>query len=564
MPALASEGLRVTVAIDGIEGEELENVKVHLGYDNFVSNQQREISIRRWYKNSSKRIKKSLQALGYYSVDVESDYTKEQGEVQIAFAVELNQPVLISRVEAKVTGEGEGDSSFKEVISRFNELKDKKLRHDSYENLKNNLANVAIEKGYFDSQFITKKIDVYPEKQSAVITIEFASGKRYRFGEVVFDKSRLSDDFLKSFVSFKYADYYDAQKIIELRSKLLSSQYFSSVSVVRGDKQGDNLELPIIVNYDIKPRYKYDFGIGFGTDTGGRVSFGFEDRLVNSFGHHYSLFSEISQKQQNAGFEYIYPLDDPLKELYKFNLSYDREDIDFAKTRALTTGIERVSIKKNDWTKTRFLRYMQEKSYIAEQDVNASLLMPGINWLQSYSNDFKYPTKGWLGNINLMGSIESVGSDFSLLHARARFKFIHSLLPGMRLLLRTELGGMYIDESDYNNVPLSLRFFAGGDKSVRGYDYKHLSPESNGYKIGGKYLVVGSAEVDYKIAENWAVATFIDHGSAINNIKDELESGIGIGLRWFSPVGPVRLDLAVPQDEQADNFRIHFSVGPDL
>ena len=564
MSAFASEEMRVNVDIDGIEGEELENVKVHLGYNDFTSNLQREISIRRWYKNSSKRIKKSLQALGYYSVDVESNYTKEQEEVKIAFAIELNQPIIINYVDAKVSGEGKADLAFMKVIKLFSDLKGQQLRHDIYENLKNNLANIAIEKGYFDSEFKTKKIDVYPDKQSATVIVDFYSGERYRFGEVIFDESRLSNQFLNSFVSFKNADYYDAQKIIELRSKLLSSQYFSSVSVVRGDRHDNEIQLPIIVNYDLKPRYKYDFGIGYGTDAGARVSLGFEDRLVNSLGHHYSLFSEISQKKQNAGFEYIYPLDDPLHDLYKFNITYDREDIDFAETRALIAGVERVSIKKNDWTRTNFLRYIHEKSYIAEQEVTASLLLPGTNWLQSHSNDFKYPTKGWMGSINLMGGIESVGSDFTLLHARARFKNIHSILPGMRLLLRSELGGMYIDESDFDNVPLSLRFFAGGDNSVRGYDYKHLSPESNGYKVGGKYLIVGSAEVDYKLAENWAVATFIDYGGAINDIKDELEAGIGIGVRWFSPVGPVRLDLAVPQEKEADRFRIHLSIGPDL
>ncbi len=563
-PAFASDGLKVDVVISGISGEELDNVKVHLGYKDFTSNPQREISVRRWYKLSSQRILNSLQALGYYSVDIDSDYVKAENEVEISFVIDLNEPVIISFVEVVVGGDGQNDPAFQKVVESFKQLNGKRLRHDQYEALKSDLTNVAVEKGYFDSEFITKKVDVYPEKNSAVIKTKFDSKKRYRFGDVSFDQSRLDQQFLYTFVGFKKGDYYDAQKIIKLRTKLLSSQYFSSVSVVRGEKPTDSLLWPITVNYQLKPRYKYDFGIGYGTDTGGRLSFGFEDRLVNPLGHHYSIYAELSQKKQNSGFEYILPLEDPLHELYKFNIAYDREDIDFAKSRALSAGVERVRIKDNDWTRTIFLRYLHEKSYIAEREVNATLLLPGISWIQSHSNDFKYPTKGWMGNINLMGGVESVGSDFSLFHARARFKFIRKLLPGMRLLLRTELGGMYIDASDFDNVPLSLRFFAGGDKSVRGYDYKNLSPEYNGYKIGGRYLIVGSTEVDYKVKEDWAIATFFDNGGAINNLKDNLESSVGIGLRWFSPVGPVRLDLAFPQDQQAENYRFHFSIGPDL
>ncbi len=564
MPAFASEGMRVSVAIEGIEGEELDNVKVHLGYSDFTGNQQREISIRRWFKNGPKRIQKSLQALGYYSVDVESDYTKENDEIIIIFDVELNQPVIIKSVDAKITGEGQDNPSFIEVKNRFVELKGKKLRHDQYEALKGQIANIAIEQGYFDSQFIEKKIDVFPDKNIANISINFDSGRRYKFGEVIFDKSRLSEDFLRKFIPFGYGAYYDAQQVIKLRSKLLSSQYFNSVSVIRGDKPKDSLLWPIVVKYELKLRNKYDFGVGYGTDIGGRVSFGFKDRLVNSLGHHYSFFTELAQKQQTAGFEYVYPSKDPLRDMYKFNFSYEKEDVDFAKTSSFSIGAERVSIKENDWTRTFFIRYLQEKSFIAEQTVNASLLLPGINWMQSYSNNFKYPTKGWMASINVMGGIENVGSDFSLVHSRAKLKYIKSILPGFRLLLRTELGGMHIDDSDYLNLPLSLRFYAGGDNSVRGYDYKTLSPEENGYKVGGKYLVTGSAEVDYKVAEDWAVAAFVDCGGAINKFTDDLESGVGLGVRWFSPVGPVRLDLAFPQDKQADDLRVHISVGPDL
>ncbi len=560
----ADGGLDVSISLNGVQGVELENVKAHLSYSTFNNSKQKEVSIRRWYKVSKSKIKKSLEALGYYSSQVKSDYQKDDGIVNISFDISLNERVVIAAVDAHVVGEGADDVDFIKAIKDFKSLVGNKLQHDKYESSKAGLVNVAIEKGYFDAKFLLKKIEVFPEQTKCKISIKFDSGPRYLFGEVIFDKSKLSEQFLRKFVSFNYGDFYDAKKIIDLRAKLLTSQYFDSVSVVRGKISSDSLKWPIIVSYQLKPKHKYDYGVGYGTDSGPRVSFGYENRLVNESGHRYKFYSEYSPKIQQANFEYSFPDKDPLHDIYKFTLVYDREDIDFAKSRTLSTGFERVYIKENDWTRTVYLKYIQENFFIADEEGDAALLLPGINWMQGKSNNHLYPTKGWKGNIDLFGGVESIGSDFSMLQARARFKFIRGVFPNSRLILRTELGGTHIDDSDFDNLPLSLRFFAGGDSSVRGYDYKNLSPEVDGNKVGARYLVVGSAEMDYKFAEKWAGAVFIDSGNAINNIKDDLVNGIGFGVRWYSPVGPLKFDLAWPQDGESKDFRIHISIGPDL
>ncbi len=560
----ADDGLDVSISIIGVKGAELENIKAHLSYSTFNNSKQKEVSVRRWYKVSKSKIKNSLEALGYYSAEVKSDYQKDDGIVNISFNISLNERIVIAAVDAQMVGEGANDDDFIQVINDFNSLVGKKLQHDKYESIKAGLVNVAIEKGYFDAKFLFKKIEIFPEQTQCKIFIKFDSGPRYLFGEALFDKSKLSEQFLRKFVSFSYSDYYDAKKIIDLRAKLLTSQYFESVSVVRGKKNADSLNWPIIVSYQLKLKHKYDYGVGYGTDSGPRVSFGYQNRLVNESGHRYKFYTEYSPKIQQANFEYSFPDKDPLHDIYKFTLVYDREDIDFAKSTTFSTGIERVYIKENDWTRTVYLKYIQENFFIANEEGDAALLLPGINWMQGKSNNHLYPTKGWKGNIDLFGGIESIGSDFTMFQARARFKFIRGIFPSSRLILRTELGGTHIDDKDFDNLPLSLRFFAGGDSSVRGYDYKNLSPEVSGNKIGARYLVVGSAEMDYKFAEKWAGAVFIDSGNAINNIKDDLVNGIGFGVRWYSPVGPLKFDLAWPQDGETKDFRIHISIGPDL
>ena len=150
------------------------------------------------------------------------------------------------------------------------------------------------------------------------------------------------------------------------------------------------------------------------------------------------------------------------------------------------------------------------------------------------------------------------------MHLDLQAKGLTSFAGGHRLLGRLQAGG--IATNDFAAIPPSLRFFAGGDQSVRGYDYQSLSPrDSAGKRVGGRYLLVGSVEYQYPLAERWRLATFVDQGNAFDHLNDPLQTGVGIGLRWVSPVGPLRLDLAhALDDEQGSNFRIHFSMGPEL
>ena len=117
------------------------------------------------------------------------------------------------------------------------------------------------------------------------------------------------------------------------------------------------------------------------------------------------------------------------------------------------------------------------------------------------------------------------------------------------------------------NLPASVRFFAGGDVSVRGYEYKSLGPTDElGLVVGGTHLAVFSYEIDQLVRENWSVAAFVDAGNAFNDFDDvNFEVGVGVGVRWFSVVGPIRVDFAVPlADDAPDDWRIHITLGPDL
>jgi translocation and assembly module TamA len=132
-----------------------------------------------------------------------------------------------------------------------------------------------------------------------------------------------------------------------------------------------------------------------------------------------------------------------------------------------------------------------------------------------------------------------------------------------RILFRTELG--VTAEESFDELPPSVRFFAGGDNSVRGYDFEALGPvDDAGEVIGGSSLAVTSVEYEHRIKAKWSLAIFVDSGNAFEGSEFEPKTGAGIGTRWQSPLGPIRVDVAHPFDDTQDNWRLHITLGPDL
>ena len=119
---------------------------------------------------------------------------------------------------------------------------------------------------------------------------------------------------------------------------------------------------------------------------------------------------------------------------------------------------------------------------------------------------------------------------------------------------------------DFSKLPPQLRFFAGGDRSIRGYAYQAIGPRNSyGLVVGGKRLLVGSATIEHYFTRDWGMAAFVDSGDAFNGTDFHARTGAGVGLRWRSPVGMVRVDVGVPiNDPYYHGAQLHIVIGPDL
>ncbi len=166
-------------------------------------------------------------------------------------------------------------------------------------------------------------------------------------------------------------------------------------------------------------------------------------------------------------------------------------------------------------------------------------------------------------DLSLRGARENLASDTDFEQLQGNLKFITSFNSHNRIITRGGLGST--ETPDFDQLPSSVRFFTGGAQSVRGYRYQSLGPtDDNGDVVGGRHLLHGSIEFEHYFNDRWGAAIFFDAGNAVDNFNDPLERGAGFGLRWKSPIGAVRIDLASAISRDGNPWRIHINIGPDL
>jgi translocation and assembly module TamA len=351
-------------------------------------------------------------------------------------------------------------------------------------------------------------------------------------------------------------------RLLDYQSALADSGYFSGVDVQPGSRDRTAHTVPVIVTLTPRPRSAYSAGVGFATDSGPRLRAGYQRRYVNRRGHGLDSTLLLSPRDSQLSTQYRMPLADPRTEQLTFGAAARREDTTSARSDSLTLQTA-VTRRWGIGRRTVGLDYLVERFDTGSDEATTALLIPSLGWQGSRSDDPLWPRHGWRLDLTLRGALAGLLSDLSFVQARAAGKYVQGVARNQRLIGRLDLGTTWVD--GFGQLPASLRFFAGGDQSVRGYKYEKLGPrDSDGDVIGGRHLLVASVEYEWMFAGNFGGALFFDAGNAFNGTRLNLERSVGVGFRWCSPVGAVRLDLASAISEPGSPLRLHITVGPDL
>lgn len=524
-----------------------------------------EQALERFSVGAVEQAQKAAQALGYYQAQIGSEVTHSNQNLQLVLTVQPGEPVHLRNVTIRVQGAASQLKAFK--VPKGDALKPGAvLNHGHYEDAKKLIQNQAARYGFFNGRFVTQRLSVDPRAGVADIELVYESGPRFSLGKVTFSgDAPFDEDLLQRMVPFKSDTPYDSELIAELNQAMQSSGYFEGVRVDASPTAAQAQVIPVDVQLQTRKPRTMGLGVGYSTDVGPRVKANWTRHWVNPQGDSYGLESELSAPRQNVALFYDMPRDPPLTDKLRWAGGYQYEEIadTDSLSKLLTVGPEWHSKLPSGWERVISLKWQREEYRLGNDSGLSTLLMPGISYSYLRSDNRIDPHKGYRLQFETEVGKEGLGSDANVVHGTALLKGLTTVAQNHRFLGRIQVGGTATN--GYKSIPPSLRFFAGGDQSVRGYDYQSLSPEnSDGDKIGGRYMIAGSAEYQYSIAEKWRVAAFIDEGNSFNSLDlPSLKTGVGIGIRWVSPVGPLRLDLAHALDDDG-GIRLHFSMGPEL
>lgn len=523
-----------------------------------------EEALLRFRRGAEEQARKAAQALGYYQPHIESE-VKNGKSPTLVLNIDPGEPVHLRNVTIRVDGPAASLKSFR--VPKSDLLKSGAvLNHGHYEDAKRLIQNQASRFGFFSGRFTSQKLLVDPRAGVADIELIYDSGPRYALGKVSFTgDTPFDEDLLQRMVPFKSGAPYDSELIAELNQALQTSGYFDAVRVDAAPTAAANDVIPVAVKLDTRKPRTMGLGLGFSTDVGPRAKANWTRHWVNAQGHSYGWEAEVSAPRQNVGLWYDVPLDPPLTDKLRFAGGYQNEELanTDSLSKLLTVGPEWHSKLPSGWQRVISLKWQREEYRLGDDSGLSTLLMPGISYSYLRSDNRIDPHNGYRLQFESKVAKQGLGSDNNVVYGTALVKGITTVWDNHRFLARAQLGGSATN--GYRTIPPSLRFFAGGDQSVRGYDYQSLSPENSaGERVGGRYMVAGSVEYQYSIAEKWRIATFVDQGNSFNTLDlPSLKTGVGVGVRWVSPVGPIRLDLAHALDDPG-GIRLHFSMGPEL
>lgn len=562
--ALPARAAGVTVRIDGVEGDMRKAIAAALQLSQYSGREVTDAQLRRLVGAAEGEARSALEAFGYYHATVDARIVAEPGAPRVELHIVPGEPVRVASVDIVLGGAADGQKAVRKAIAAFAPARGRIFDQPTYEKSKAAIGSALHASGYLDAKLVTHRVDVTRADNTARIHLAWDVGPRYRFGATRFTGAQFPDTLLDRYIPWRDGDFYSQDKLLELQQRLIDADYFAIVQVTPALDALASGTVPVHVALTPAKRTLYTAGLFVGTDTGFGVRAGMKRRWVNRRGHKLGLETVLAERLRTVTATWSIPLPGPDNHSVNFGAGFRDEatDTSTSRTSRLAANDSRLW---NGWVRTLGLQYIGGNFEVADEHHTTSLLFPEASLTRKRADDPAFPRNGYSVAVTVRGTPGGLVSDTWFAQATADAKWIRSVGERGRFLARGSLGAG--ETGDFDRLPPELRFFAGGDRSIRGYAFQTIGPVNDlGKVIGGNDLAVASAEYEYYFRPDWGIATFVDAGDAFSGFGDfDLKVGAGFGVRWRSPVGLVRADLGFPvHDRVHHGVELHIVIGPDL
>lgn len=562
-PSAAADPVRVV--IEGLEGDALKNARAALALPPGII---REGSVDKtllglFERRVPEKIRQALEPFGYYDPQVSTALEQENGGYVLRVKTNPGDPVRVGVVNVRVTGMGAKERDFEKLVSSFPLKTGEVLNQVRYENAKEGLRTRALNLGYLGAEYTRHVIRLSLAERKADIDLELQTGPRYRYGEVTWEGTQLYPrSFLERFLDFKPGEPYSYSKTYQTQVNLINSDRFSSVTVREDKEEAQDLRVPVRIHLEASPPKRLRPGIGYATDTGARLSLRYQDMNMFHRGHELNTDLSIGERLSGMSATYAIPRAGHVDNRTLFKTAFQQEVLKPYNSQLFTLEGEQARSFGSGIVGSAYVQFRHETFSEPAQEGKSSLIVPGLRLYQRRVDDLVRPRKGFRYTLETRGSTDSLGAETNFLQFLGTGDAMIPLPWKLTFLPRLQVGATW-ETDPLTDLPPTLRFYAGGDRSVRGYTYQSLGPkDSSGNVIGGKNLLVASVELEYALTRTWGLAAFYDAGNAFNNLPDlQWAQGAGLGIRYYTPAGPIRLDIARQINVLHPGFQFHISVG---
>src|SRR6201991_2929796 len=572
LPAWAHAAVQLVV--DGVDDALKPAVINSVALSQYANRDVTAAQVRRLYEQAPDQVREGLKPYGYYEAEVTGDIAQQGNNWRVTLHVKANTPVKITEVNVSIDDTVAKLPRIRSAVTGVKNLKGQVMDDGVYEGARDRVGAMLTSSGYLDARLTKHTVEVTRAEHAAVVTLAWDTGQRYRIGHIAFKGSQFRDGFLDRYLPFHEGDYFSQDQLLQLQQALNGADYFSVVNVMPDIDNAKNGVVNVNVELEPAKRTIYTGGPFFGTDTGAGLQGGVEKRWVNDRGHKWKNQIVMAQRLKTVSTLYQIPMPGPNQRSFNFGANYRDANTVTSKSRTIQLVANETRLW-HGWTRTIGVNVLSGTFTVGKRGGEgdnalgldhgqSTLLYPELTLSRKKGDNPTFVRSGWSLTLTARSTAGPLLSDASFSQVMGDVKWIQSFWGRNRLILRGTAGKIWT--SAFSDLPPQLRFFAGGDRSVRGYDYQSIGPRNAFNRvIGGEGLLVGSTEVEHYFTRNWGMAAFVDAGNAFTGTDYSPRVGTGLGVRWLSPGGMIRFDVAVPVgDKNEHGIHLHVVIGPDL
>jgi translocation and assembly module TamA len=552
-------------------------LKQHLELSRFQSVPQSEgldaLELNRLIAAAPAQARALLETEGYFNANVRvSRSASRPGDLPwLRMLVDPGPRTVVSELRFDITGElktlaDAGDKQAGEQLrllrSRWPLQRGEAFRQGQWSEAKSAALRALRTEGYPQVNWVSARAQVDPAQQTARLQVQLDTGPLFRLGPVrVEGLESYPQTVVTHLATHRAGEPYTETALTEFQQRLQKLGLFDRVSVELDTRIETAAAAPVLVRVREQLHQQLTLGAGFKANTGLRVTLEHANRHPFNWNWTVKNKIELGSSSKWEGDLTSFPQEGSYRNLVAGTLSRERVDDEVLSAWSARLG------RTQDTPRIERLYYAEvtqaQLKNTSGSISNAQALSGNYHWVYRVVDSILLPTDGFT-----MSAQAAAGYARSNTADRGPFTRLYTRMTWYRPLGQRWFGSARLEAAqvfaDQNvGVPETLLFRAGGDDSVRGYAYRSLGPNLKGVVSSGRALLTGSVELARPISKQWPQfwwAGFVDAGDVADRyglLRPAI--GYGGGLRWRSPVGPLKVDLAY--GERVKAFRFHLSVG---